>query len=226
MWMKLKSTGKMIMSNINLNSMRKKILNESKKHIVKHGWNEKLFALISKNNQFKIEEIQVLFPKGYLSLLEFYLQELNIQMTISAKNLNLNQMKTHKRIREIILLRLEINQDEKDLIKRTYFTLLLPQHSKIALIALYKIVDQIWFIAGDYSTDFNFYSKRAILATIYSKTVLHWINHQDFEETSKFLDRQIKKVSNISQIKKQIKNLSNILPQAFKIFKYLLPSRQ
>ena len=209
----------MIMSNINLNSMRKKILNESKKHIVKHGWNEKLFTLITKNNKFKIEEILALFPNGYLSLLEFYLQELNIQMTLSAKNLSLNQMKTHKRIREIILLRLKINQDEKDLIKRTYFTLFLPQHSKIALMALYKTVDQMWFLAGDNSTNFNFYSKRAILASIYTGVMIHFVNNDNIEETIILLNKQLKRVSKIPQIKSRINDITKIIPQIFKFGK-------
>ena len=197
------------MSKNNLNLKRRKVLNESKKYVVTNGWNESLFKSITKNKIFKIDEILILFPEGYLSLLKFYLKELNIDMTSSAINLDLTRMKTHQRIREIILLRLNIKQNEKDLIKRTYFTLLLPKHFNILLMSLYNIVDQIWFIAGDNSTDFNFYSKRAILATVYSSTVLYWINNENFEETKKFLDKQLKKISKIPQIKKQIKNVSS-----------------
>ena len=145
-------------------------------------------------------------------------------MSFHSKSLNLIRMKTHKRIREIILLRLKINQNEKSLIKKTYFTLLLPQHSKIASMSLYKIVDQMWFIAGDKSTDFNFYSKRAILAAIYSSTFFYWINNQDFKKTVQFLDLQLKKISKIPKIKKRIKNLTNFLPKIFKILKIVSPS--
>ena len=208
------------MSKNNLNLKRRKILNESKKYVVTNGWNESLFKSITKNKIFKIDEILTLFPEGYLSLLKFYLKELNIDMTSSAKNLDLTRMKTHQRIREIILLRLNIKQNEKDLIKRTYFTLLLPKHFNILLMSLYNIVDQIWFIARDNSTDFNFYSKRAILATVYSSTVLYWINNENFEETKKFLDKQLKKISKIPQIKKQIKNVSSFLHQAKRIIIY------
>jgi len=212
------------MSKINLYIKRKVILEESKKYILKNGWNNNIFKSISKNKKFKNEEVTLLFPEGYKSLLVFYLEELNIKMTDSSKSLNLVRMKTHKRIREIILLRLKINQDEKNLIKKTYFTLLLPQHSKIASMSLYKIVDQMWFIAGDKSTDFNFYSKRAILAAIYSSTFFYWINNQDFKKTVQFLDLQLKKISKIPKIKKRIKNLTNFLPKIFKILKIVSPS--
>ena len=226
MLMKLKNTGKKIMHKINLDLFRKEILNESKKYIVKDGWNENLLESISKKRKYKINEITALFPEGYLSLLKYYLKELNLQMTHSSKNLNLSQMKVHERIREIILLRLKNSQDEKELIKKTYFNFLLPCHHKIALISLYETVDQIWFIARDNSTDFNFYSKRAILAAIYSSTVLHWMNNNSFNQTKIFLDNQLKKVSKIPQLKKNIKNISNLLPQVFSFIKNIAPLRQ
>ena len=224
--MKLKNIGKTIMRKINLILKRKEILEISKKYIVRDGWNEDLFESISKNSKFNIKEILILFPEGYLSLLKFYLKELDTQMALNAKNINLIRMKTHIRIREIILLKLKSNQNEKNVIKRTYFTLLLPFHSKLALKSLYKTVDQIWFIAGDKSTDFNFYSKRFILATIYSSVILHWINNQDFKKTTKFLDKQLRKVSKITQTKNKVKNIFSLLPQAFTVIKNFVPFKQ
>ena len=64
-------------------------------------------------------------------------------------------------------MKLKNNQDEKNVIKRTYFTLLLPHHSKLGLKSLYNTVDQIWYLVGDKSTDFNFYTKRGILLGIW-----------------------------------------------------------
>jgi len=224
--MKLRSIGKIIMKIVNLNLKRKEIIEISKKYIVKDGWNEDLFESISKNSKFKINEIKILFPEGYLSLLKFYLKELDTQMTINAKKINLIPMKTHERIKEIILLRLKNNQDEKNLIKRTYFTLLLPHHSKVALKSLYNTVDQIWFIVGDKSVDFNFYSKRFILAAIYSSVILFWIKNQDIKKTTVFLDKQLRKVSKITQTKNKVKNIFSLLPQAFNVIKNFVPFMQ
>ena len=78
------------------------------------------------------------------------------------------------------------------LIKKTLFTLMLPQHSKIAAATLYSIVDQIWFLAGDNSTNFNFYTKRAILAQVLTITNLHWLNNDDLKDTISVLDKQLK----------------------------------
>jgi len=214
------------MNKISLDSMRKKILNESKIFIVKNGWNENLFDIVANNSKFTKEEILALFPNGYLSLLNFYLFELNRLMTENSKKLDLIRMKKHIRIREIILLRLRDLLCEKPLFKRTFFTLMLPQHYRICLKSLYITIDQMWFIAGDNSTDFNFYSKRAILAGIYSSTVLYWINNKSFDETSEFLDKQLKKVSKIPKLKNHINNLSIFLPQAVNIFRNFSTTKQ
>ena len=224
--MKLKNIGKIIMRTVNLNFKRKEIIEISKKYIVKDGWNEDLFESVSKNSKFKINEIKILFPEGYLSLLKFYLKELDTQMTLNAKKINLIPMKTHERIKEIILLRLKNNQDEKNLIKRTYFILLLPHHSKVALKSLYNTVDQIWFIVGDKSVNFNFYSKRFILAAIYSSVILFWIKNQDIKKTTVFLDKQLRKVSKITQTKNKVKNIFSLLPQAFNVIKNFVPFMQ
>ena len=176
--------------------------------------------------KFNINEIKILFSEGYLSLLKFYLNELDTQMTSNAKKINLIRMKTPERIKQIILLRLKNNQNEKKIIRRTYFALLYPYHSKVALKSLYKTVDQIWFIAGDKSVDFNFYSKRFILAAIYSSVVLYWIKNQDIRKTTKFLDKQLRKVSKITQTKNNFKNTFNFLPQIFNAVKSFRPAKQ
>ena len=52
----------------------------------------------------------------------------------------------------------------------------LPFNAGLALKLLYKTVDAMWYAAGDTSTDFNFYTKRATLAGVYSSTLLYWLN--------------------------------------------------
>ena len=203
-----------------LHKKRLDVLNVAKKHIVVNGWNNKIIDSVAREGKFKSIEISVLFPKGYQSILELYLSNLNDEMTKACKKIDLSRMKTHERIREIIFLRLKINEKDKKLIRRTIFTLIFPQHSKIATSALYNTVDQIWFIAGDNSSDFNFYTKRTILAAIYSSTIFYWINkNNNLEQTKSFLDKQLKKIAKISKIKEKLKITFSILPNCFSLAK-------
>ena len=217
---KLKNIGKDKKIKImKLNKIRNEILSLAKFYVAENGWNENLFDEISKNSKYEISVIQSLFPEGYFSLIDLYLDEINNKMTIQSKNLNLIRLKVHERVRELCILRLSIMEKEKKIIYKTFMHILLPSNSKFCVKSLYKAVDQIWFLTGDSSTDFNFYSKRIILASIYSTTIIHFLNNNDIKETIKLLNKQLKKVSKIPKIKEKFMNISKLLPQLYKLRK-------
>ena len=147
--------------------------------------------------------------------------EINSKMTVESQKINLIRLRIHERIREIFILRLKIMSKEKKLISKTFFYLLLPQNYKLALKNLYKTVDQMWFLAGDNSTDFNFYSKRVILASIYTSVMMHFVNNDNIDKTIILLKKQLKRVSNISKIKSRINEITKIIPQIIKLGKHI-----
>ena len=211
---------------MNLIKVRDQIFQEAKPHIISNGWNEDLFNKISKFSKFNYNEINSLFPMGYVSMLEIYLEEINKKMTKSSKNLNLKNLKTHERIRELLILRLNIMLQEKKLVSKTFFYLLFPYNFKLATASLYKTVDLMWFLAEDNSTDFNFYTKRSILASIYLTTLIHFINNDNLQETIDVLDKQLFRVSKIPIIKKKTKKLFKKIPDIYKISKKFSLFRQ
>ena len=211
---------------MNLIKVRDQIFQEAKPHIISNGWNEDLFNKISKFSKFNYNEINCLFPMGYVSMLEIYLEEINKKMTKSSKNLNLKNLKTHERIRELLILRLNIMLQEKKLVSKTFFYLLFPYNFKLATASLYKTVDLMWFLAEDNSTDFNFYTKRSILASIYLTTLIHFINNNNLQETIDVLDKQLFRVSKIPIIKKKTKKIFKKIPDIYKISKKFSLFRQ
>jgi len=72
---------------------------------------------------------------------------------------------------------------------------------------LYKTSDHIWKLIGDKSTDYNFYTKRALLASIYSLAVIIWINDKsnNLDKTFNFLDKSIMNMNLVSNIKQKLK---------------------
>jgi ubiquinone biosynthesis protein COQ9 len=61
----------------------------------------------------------------------------------------------------------------------------------------------MWRIAGDKATDFNHYSKRAILIGVYGSTTLVYLDDRSTElaETRAFLDRRIDDVMRFEKLK-------------------------
>ena len=83
--------------------------------------------------------------------------------------------------------------------------LALPLNAPLGLKLLYRTVDAIWYAAGDTSADFNFYTKRATLAGVFSSTLLYWLNDRSEgnEATWAFLDRRIDDVMRFEKFKGQ-----------------------
>jgi ubiquinone biosynthesis protein COQ9 len=70
----------------------------------------------------------------------------------------------------------------------------------------YTVVDAIWRAAGDRSVDFNFYTKRGLLAAVYGATVLFWLDDRSegCAATWAFLDRRIENVMQVPKIQARI----------------------
>ena len=198
------------MNDKRLNFIRKKILNESKEIIAEKGWNEKLFKSISINTNIEYAEICSLFPQGYIDLLTLYLDQINNEMILLSRKKNLDNLKTHQKIKQIIISRLKLYQDNKKLFNKTFLFLGLPHNSKIAIKSLYKTIDLIWFLVGDKSTDFNFYTKRSILAGVYVSTIFNFFKNKDLDKTIDHLDRKLRDVNKIPKIKNKFKSFKNI----------------
>jgi ubiquinone biosynthesis protein COQ9 len=69
-----------------------------------------------------------------------------------------------------------------------------------------RTVDAIWHAAGDRSTDFSWYSKRAILAAVWGATLLYWLRDisEDDAATLAFLDRRLAGVGRIGSVRRRV----------------------
>ena len=209
-----------------INKIRNEILQEAKPLVIKYGWNENLFKQISLKSKYSYEEISILFSNNYMKLLNLYLDEINKKMTFDSKNIDFLRLKVHQRIRKLIILRLKIMVKEKKIIKETLTHLLLPNNYKFSLRNIYNTVDQIWFLSGDTSTDFNFYSKRVILASVYISVIIHFINNKNFDDTLIVLDTQLKRVAKIPKIKNKVSDFLQLPSQIFNLRKKLFFLKQ
>ena len=67
----------------------------------------------------------------------------------------------------------------------------------------------MWISINDKSTDYNFYTKRAILGTIYSVVILFWLNDKSnkLDKTYNLLEKLIMNMNFISYLKKCLKEI-------------------
>ena len=205
---------------IKLKNKRLKILKFAKSIVAENGLTSKTLNNISKKYDLDIHEINLLFPNGKNDLLQFSLDQLNIELENYCKKLDLIRLPVHKRIRKILLSKIYIMDKEKKFYKKIFLSLLIPKKNISLPIKLYKSVDQIWFIAGDTSVDFNFYTKRLILAGIYSRVIFFFFNNNNQTLLEDLLDSSLKRVSKIPELKTKFSIFKDYLPQAIKFVKY------
>ena len=86
-----------------------------------------------------------------------------------------------------------------------------------SLKELYFVSDFLWKISLDKSTDFNFYSKRIILAKVLIRSLLFYVddNSENSIKTQNFIDLQIKKIIEFAKIKNSSKKKINDIKNYF-----------
>ena len=192
---------------------RLEVLKYAKIFISEKGLNKNSLENISKRYGLNINEIELLFPEGNIDLIKFTLEQLNKELEEYCKKIDLIRLPVHKRIKNVLLSKISLMNKNKLFYRSIFLNLLIPKKNFSLSNQLYNSVDQIWFIAGDSSTDFNFYTKRLILSGIYSRVILFFFNNNNQEELENILDESLKRVSKIPEIKSKLKIFKDYLPK-------------
>ncbi|HEY0266942.1 MAG TPA: COQ9 family protein [Rhizomicrobium sp.] len=150
-----------------------------------------------------------LFEKGPAGLIEFYSSSVDAEMEQRLAAMDLKAMKIRARIALAVKTRLAILKPHKEAARRAAALLSLPTNAALGARLLYRTVDAMWRAAGDTATDFNFYTKRGILAGVYGATALRWFNDTGDDETATdaFLDQRIENVMQFEKFKAQAKTV-------------------
>jgi len=137
------------------------------------------------------EDAELLFPGGAPDMIEAFCDWADRRMVQAAESMA--GLKLPQRVRALIVQRLEQNRGYKEAVRRAIAVLALPRHVGLAAKCTARTVDAIWHAAGDRSTDFSWYTKRAILTAAYGTTLLFWLRDtsEDDAATLAFLDRRL-----------------------------------
>ena len=120
--------------------------------------------------------------------------------------------KTNEKISFLLNKRFQIEKKNKDLIKKIFIHLIKDNNLNKIINYIYSVADSMWKYSNDRSVDFNYYTKRLILSSVYLKILILSFYKDNF--TQKNLEDEIKKslehVNLISQFKIKLDFLKNI----------------
>ncbi|KAJ3016686.1 Ubiquinone biosynthesis protein coq9, mitochondrial, partial [Thoreauomyces humboldtii] len=147
-----------------------------------------------------------LFPNGGRDLIAYFMEKSRREMRVEMEKLDLESMRITAKIRKAVELRLKLTAPYINKWPEALAIMAQPQNVPTSLQHLGELVDDMWFLAGDRSSDLNWYSKRTLLAGVYTSTELYMTQDRspDFVETFKFLDRRLQDVGVIGKTTAQV----------------------
>lgn len=191
-----------------------KLLLATLPHIPFEGWSAKALREGAADLGLDPTMAERLFPGGPVDAVEHFCDFADRRMVDELAKHDVAAMRVPDRIRLAIRTRFEQWQADREAVSRAVALLALPVHAPTALRCTYRTVDAMWWAAGDTSTDFNFYTKRATLAGVYSTTLMVWLSDHsdDSEESWAFLDRRLADIGRIPKARKQVAQMVERLP--------------
>lgn len=130
-------------------------------------------------------------------------------------------LRTRERITLAVRTRLELAESQREAVRRALSFLALPINAALGARLLRQTVDAMWVAAGDTSADFNYYTKRGLLAGVYGAVVLYWLNDKssDSADSWSFLDRRIADAMAAPRILQTPQRVLSRLPNPLRLFR-------
>ncbi len=182
-------------------------------HVPAHGWRRA--ALVAAG--YHRLDAELLFPGGTADLLEAWCELSDRDMEQAAIAQGVAEQRLSRRVRSLIALRLANATPHKDAVRRAMGLFARPRYAPLGARCVARSVDAIWHAAGDASADFSWYTKRAILAGVWTSTLLFWLtdHSDDSAATLAFLDRRLAGVAQIGKLRGRVEGaLARLRPAA------------
>ena len=171
-------------------------------HVPFDGWTTAALEAGAAEAGFGGDDVARLFPGGPVDAVVTHSAMADLSMCEAFNAMDEKPERVHLAIRELVLVRLEQAAPHREAVRKGVALLAMPLNAAHSARALYATVDCMWRAAGQQDTDFNFYTKRATLAAVYSATLLAWINDTsgDPAKIEAFLDRRLRDVARIPKV--------------------------
>lgn len=133
------------------------------------------------------------FPGGGRDMVDAWFADIDLAMAAKWPAEKLATLKIRERITTLVETRIDLLAPDRESLRRALALLALPNNAPHAARLGWRAADLMWRLAGDTATDYNHYSKRAILGAVYASTMAVFLNDdsEDFADTRAFLARRI-----------------------------------
>jgi len=201
-------------AEMNLDELRAALAPLLPGHAAFDGWSDAALAMAANALGVPAERARLAFRDGQAAMIDAWFDAIDKAMLDAFPPERIAAMKIRERIRALVLFRLEAMRPHREALRRALAILALPRNLPAAARLAWRAADRIWRVAGDKATDFNHYSKRAILVGVYGSTTLVFLDDasEDLADTRAFLSRRIDDVMRFEKFKADWRGSRERLP--------------
>ncbi|MFM8681768.1 MAG: COQ9 family protein [Alphaproteobacteria bacterium] len=197
-----------------LDARRRALLAAALAHVPFDGWSPATLAAGARDAGLDEGEALRAVPGGPVEAFGVWSTDADRAMVEALEAMDLGAMRTRDRIAAAIRHRLAAVAPHREALRRALGVLAMPHNAPRAADLTWRTVDAIWRVAGDRSTDWNFYSKRGLLAGVYGATLLRFLEDRSegSAESWAFLDRRIEDVMRVPRALSGLRDRLACLP--------------
>jgi len=208
------------MSVASREDQRDRLLEAALVHVPFDGWSRRSLFAGARDLGIEPGLVRRLLPGGGDDLLAQLERWADRQMLARVDLDALRAMRIRERIATLVRARLEALAPHSEAMRRAVAARLLPGNAIAGCASLWRTVDLMWSVAGDKADDYNYYTKRSLLAAVWTSTFLFWLDDrsQGSHDTFAFLDRRIGDVMQIgalgARVGEAVRGLGRLNPLA------------
>ena len=201
-----------------MTGIRDALVDAALMHVAFDGWTMKSLRAAARDAGFEADQADRAFEKGPAQAVAHWCDLADRRMEADLAAADTTGLRMHEQVALAIRLRLQRWDMDREAVRRGVALLSLPGNARMSLRCTYRTVDTIWWVAGDTTTDFNFYTKRLQLAGIYAATLLYWLDDssEDSDETWSFLDRRLAGVARLIRARRHVEERLSRVPSPLK----------
>ncbi len=171
------------------------------------GWTLDALKAAAIESGYDSAMVRAVFPGGIADAVSHFACMADRAMAEAYKAADTHGLKVREKIAHAVWARFEYLAQHKEAERLAVAFWMRPMRKFAAAKIVWTTADMIWTLAGDTATDYNRYTKRALLSGILTATTLYWLNDESrgHKDSRAFLDRRIDNALAIGRIAGKLK---------------------
>ena len=163
------------------------------RHAAFDGWRKEAVIMAAAEKGGDADIAALAFADGPVDMIDAWFASIDAAMLDALPPETLDALSIRKKIIALVEARLALVAPDREALRRALAIMAMPRNAPRALKTGWNSADVMWRLAGDTATDYNHYTKRAILASIYGAPLAVFVDDESEgkAETRAFLERRI-----------------------------------